>query len=252
MDLLVGSTGFVGGHLLRRRYFDIAVHRPDVDEIRGTDVGLLVCAGLPAEKWKANLEPAKDWQNACALASALSAVTAQQAVLISTVDVYNPPIRVNEFSPTNLDPEAAYGSHRAWFEHFFRSRFPDALIIRLPGLYAPDVRKNLIHDLLNAKEDQFRKVSGRAQFQLFDVRELWDLIETALSMNLQSLNVAVEPVTAGEVAELIGVTLSSEGSAPLYDMRSIHAPSISGAKDYLYSRDAVLTGLELLREQMQR
>ena len=60
---LIGSTGFVGQTLQRSITFDALYHRPNIDSIRGQRFGTLICAGLPAEKWRANREPAPDLAN---------------------------------------------------------------------------------------------------------------------------------------------------------------------------------------------
>ena len=81
MNLLIGSTGFVGSHLRNQYSFEYQVHRPNVSSIRNGDFNLVVCAGLPAEKWRVEKEPESDWQNLKELAGVISTITAKQAVL---------------------------------------------------------------------------------------------------------------------------------------------------------------------------
>ena len=245
--VLIGVTGFVGGHIAARHHFDVAVHRSNVSQLEGSSTDLLVCSGLPAEKWRANQEPRADWENMASLAQVLTRVRAERAVLISTVDVYQPAVDVTEDDPAQFNGAGAYGAHRAWFEAFFRSRFPHALVMRLPALFAPDVRKNLVHDLLNGRADQWSAVSPASTLQFFDVTHTWDVAQRAFSEGIDLLNITSVPVTAQQVATLFDVTLSAEGPPVHYDMRSNHASAFGGENGYLYDQQAVLAGIATLR-----
>lgn len=233
----------MGGHLARSREFGQRVHRPDLFSIQGIETDLLVCAGLPAEKWKANADPSGDWTNMAELAQVLATVRADRAVLISTVDVYQPPTSVDERTPATFSGKQAYGSHRAWFEAFFRSQFEDGLVVRLPGLFAVDVRKNLVHDLLHGKSDQWAGVNPESTFQFFDVTRTWGLIEEAWRAGIQLLNVTSEPVKAQQVADLFAVELTGTNTPSSYDMRSIHAQDFGGNDGYLFTARSVLAGI---------
>jgi len=246
--ILIGSTGFVGGHLASNYSFDEQVHRSDVSKIAGSVTDLLVCAGLPAEKWRANREPAADWANMSHLAQILTTVDAKRAVLVSTIDVYQPPVGVDESSPANFDGTGAYGANRAWFEAFFRAQFNDSLTLRLPALFAHDVRKNLVHDLLHGRSDQWAAVSPASTFQFFDVTQTWNVIEEAWAQGIKLLNVSSEPVAAQEVADIFDVTLQARTAASTYDMRSRYATKFGGSDGYLYTRASTLDGIAALRE----
>ena len=252
MGALVGSTGFVGGHLARTHAFEHQVHRSDVMSIVGLNTDLLVCAGLPAEKWRANQDPAADWANMAGLAQVLASVRAERAVLISTIDVYQPAAGVNETFPPQFDGAEAYGAHRAWFETFFQAQYPEALVLRLPALFAPDVRKNLIHDLLHGKAEQWARLNPTSTFQFFDASQTWDMIERAWGKGISLLNVTSEPVTAQDLADLFGVRLTARNAPVAYDMRSIHAETLGGHDGYLFSGASVLDGIATLREVSQR
>lgn len=209
---------------------------------------LLVCAGLPAEKWRANMDPMADWANMSQLAQILGSVRAERSILISTVDVFQPAIGVDETSTPDLAGEGAYGSHRAWFEFFFRAQFRNALILRLPGLFAADVRKNLVHDLLHSKKDQLSNVNPQSTYQFFDVTKTWELITCASDLGLMLLNVSSEPVSAQEVADLFDERLTGSSPEVHYDMRSTHSAALGGAHGYLFERSSVLGGIAALRD----
>lgn len=247
VDALVGSTGFVGGHLQRAHRFDLSVHRSDVGELTGRHVDLLVCAGLPAAKWLANKDPQADWSNMAALAKVLATVRPARAVLISTIDVYQPAVDVDESDPPDFDAPGAYGAHRAWFETFFQARFPGSTVLRLPGLFGPDLRKNLIYDLLHGRRDQWQAMNPESRFQFFDATRTWDVVEQAWRHGLSLVNVTSEPVSAQQISALFAVELRGTSPAVSYDMRSLHAERFGGSDGYIFSARQVLRQIDDLR-----
>ena len=146
--MLVGSTGFVGGNLAASHAFDKACHSTDIDGAFGARPELLVYAGLPAAKYLANTDPAGDlavverafWQ--------IGQIAPRRLVLISTVDVYAAPHGVDEETPADMDNPAAYGRNRAQLEDLVQRAYPEALIVRLPGLFGKGLKKNFLYDML--------------------------------------------------------------------------------------------------------
>lgn len=60
----------------------------------------------------------------------------------------------------------AYGYNRYQLEQWTRENYPDALIIRLPGLYGINIKKNFIYDYINIipfmlSEEKFIEFSGK-------------------------------------------------------------------------------------------
>ncbi len=142
---LVGCTGFVGGNLLRSHKFDAAYHSSDISESFGADNGLVVYSGMPSEKFLANSNPKADLAQAENALQNIRRMRPQRLVLISTVDVYKRPYEVYEDSPAEED-NAAYGKNRYELEKWVRKEYPDALILRLPGLFGAGLKKNFIFD----------------------------------------------------------------------------------------------------------
>lgn len=240
---LIGHTGFVGGNLMRQTTFDGCYNSRSIDEIAGHSFDLLVCAGAPAEKWRANREPEVDRQNIARLVRALASVTAARTILISTVDVYPDPVAVDESSPIDAERCHAYGRHRLELEQFFRERF-DALVVRLPGLFGRGLKKNVIYDFLH--DNQISQIHADAQFQFYPLDLLWRDIETASGAGLQLLNVATEPMTVANVAmDVLGIEFDNRppGTPARYDVRSRHAALFGGRGGYLYERQTVSRAL---------
>lgn len=249
MSALIGSTGFVGGHLRKSFEFTHRYNHSNISDIQGLTTDLLICAGLPAEKWKANNDPVFDWLNMANLAQLISTVKADRAILISTIDVYQPAINVTENDRPDLNGPEAYGRNRAWFEIFFRLHFPHATIIRLPGLFGANLKKNLIFDLLNGRKSQFMNVHKDSQFQFFDISLIWDVISKGVDNNLSVLNVATEPIFAREIAGLFEEELYETEKKVSYDMKSLHSTIFKGNLDYLMSKNEIITRILSLKQK---
>ncbi|MGZ7033406.1 MAG: pyridine nucleotide transhydrogenase, partial [Thermoanaerobaculia bacterium] len=174
---LIGYTGFVGGNLLRQRPFDACFNSTNIDQIAGRSFDLVVCAGVRAEKWKANADPERDLDNIECLTRAVLQANIGKLVLISTVDVFINPADVDEDSPTPMTGLHPYGRNRRRLEQIVSSRF-DAYILRLPGLYGRGLKKNAIYDLLH--DNEVHNIDSRAVFQFYDIDRLWRDVEIAM------------------------------------------------------------------------
>jgi len=240
---LIGHTGFVGGNLLRQTQFDDLYNSSNIESIAGRHYGTIVCSGAPAEKWKANQAPEQDRESLGRLKRALGGATAGKVILISTVDVYPSPQGVDESTPIDLEAAQPYGRHRLELERFVADHF-EALIVRLPGLFGPGLKKNIIFDFLH--DNLVDKVHSDAVFQFYDLQHLWRDITTARAHDLPLVNFATEPTSVADVAQVaFGRHFENRptATAPRYDVRSQHAALFGGHGGYLHDRDSVLDGM---------
>lgn len=145
---LIGYTGFVGGNLALQYEFSDKYNSKNINEIVGQSYDFCVCAGVKAQKWVANQNPEQDWNDIQSLINLLQQATISRFVLISTVDVYPHPVDVNEDSIIDLAELPAYGLNRLKLEEWVKTHYTDYLIIRLPGLFGQNIKKNFIHDIL--------------------------------------------------------------------------------------------------------
>lgn len=246
MDGLIGHTGFVGGNLRAQRSFDREFHSADIHEIRGLEFSLLAVAAAPGTKWIANREPEKDRASILRLREHLAAVRADRVLLVSTIDVYADPCGVDERSAVDLSRLAPYGRHRRELELFVAERFRTT-VLRLPGVFGPGLRKNLIHDLLRGCFDW---VPARGEMQFYDLAHLWRDAERALDASIDTLNVATEPVPVDEIVEVVTGRprpdpgpADPDAPAPRYDMRTVHAALRGRDGPYLYSHRETIEDL---------
>ncbi len=149
MKAIVGYTGFVGSNLTEAGDFDAKYNSSNIEDAYGTSPDLLVYSGLRAEKYLANHDPGKDLLMIKEAENNILKIAPRKLVLISTIDVFKTPSGVDETSKIDDSGLSAYGYHRYLLECRVREKFPDALIIRLPGLFGKNIKKNFIYDFIN-------------------------------------------------------------------------------------------------------
>lgn len=146
-DLLVGSTGFVGGNLAAKHRFAALAHSADIAAQFDTKPALCVYAGVPAAMFLANADPDADLAVMCAARENLRRIAPKQLVLISSIAVYDDSRGKDETAAICPDALPAYGKNRLQLEAWVREDFPGALIVRLPALYGIGLKKNFLYDL---------------------------------------------------------------------------------------------------------
>ena len=250
---LIGYTGFVGSNLLSQMSFDDCYNTKNIDTINGKHYELVVCAGVPAAKWIANRDPIKDRENIERLSGHLASVKAGKFILISTVDVYPIPVDVDEDSPIDIGTCEPYGKHRLQLEHFLADQF-DTFIVRLPGLFGPGQKKNVIYDFLH--DNNVDQINPKGVFQFYSLEHLAHDINIGRQNGLKLLNITSEPTSVAEVARIcLDHELTNEINKPAarYDYRSRYAHLFGGHHGYLYNKEQVLSDLRkfVARERKQ-
>jgi hypothetical protein len=242
---LIGNTGLVGGNLLKQTRFDRLFNSKNISEVRGNEFEYVICAGASGVKWKANREPEKDLENIKSLTDNLQSIKANKFILISTVDVYQSPLNVNEKSPILLEGLIPYGRHRRYLEEFVQNKFANHLIIRLPALFGHGLKKNFIFDLIHNHCLEWTHKDSK--FQFYNLENLYNDIQLAEDHQLKLLNITSEPLSAQLVAkECLGIDFQNEtkGEPAKYNVKSMHFPVFGGENGYLYLKEAVLKDLK--------
>ena len=166
MVALVGYTGFVGSNIYAGGQIDKAFNSKNIEEAFGLEPDLLIYSGLRAEKYLANNAPEKDMELIEQAKENIRRIAPKRLVLISTVDVWKTPVDVNEDDAIDCEGLHAYGLNRYRLECWVRENYPDALIIRLPGLFGINIKKNFIYDYIHVipfmlKETKFQELAAR-------------------------------------------------------------------------------------------
>lgn len=235
-NALIGYSGFVGGTLLKQASFEALYRSSNISEIEHRSFDTVVCAGAPAQKWLANKDPEGDRQKIDGLIAHLDNIECKTFILISTVDVFKSPLGVDENTPVDETDLHAYGLNRRRLERFVEQRFPEHLVVRLPGLVGPGLRKNIIYDCLN--DNNLAAIDSRGVFQFYPMVNLWSDIGTALDAGLRLVHLTAEPVSVADVFQK-GFGRSFDNvlaNAPArYDMRTRHAALFGASGLYQYS-----------------
>lgn len=236
MHALIGFSGFVGGTLLKQAPFDSLYRSTNINSIKGRSFDTVVCAGAPAQKWIANRDPEADRKKIEGLIAYLKTVQCKTFILISTVDVFSDSMGADEETPVEESGLHAYGLHRRLLEKFVESHFPNYLIVRLPGLVGPGLRKNVIFDFLN--DNNLHLIESRGVFQFYPMVSLWYDIQIALNAGLKLVHLTAEPISVSDVSkEGFGKTFERalSNTPAKYDMRTLHAKLFGASGHYQYS-----------------
>ena len=240
--MLIGYTGFVGTTLAQQAPFDGRFNRTNIREIDGSVTKLLVCSAAPAQKWLANQNPEDDLLNIKLLIKSLAGIEAENAILISTVDVFSHPIGVTEDDEPKFDPANAYGANRRLLEVEFQDRFPNSLVARLPGLVGSGLRKNALFDLKNHNE--IHKLNGGSIFQFYPMSNLWDDLSMSVKSGLSLVHLTAEPISIGEIAsKAFGIEVQNHDSSVRYDFQSKHASLWRAEARYQYDSQESLDAI---------
>ncbi|KAF8056729.1 hypothetical protein HT031_006227 [Scenedesmus sp. PABB004] len=249
---LFGHTGCVGSSLRAAGLeFEHTFNSQNVDDARGRAFDLVVFAALPAAKWLANKEPARDLATVQSLQDVLRSVECERFVLISTIDVYHPTDdrRDEDGAPgggaaADGDALHAYGRHRALFERFVRDRYGDkAIVVRLPALFGLHLKKNYVFDLLHA--NNVAAINTNTSFQWYDTSALARNLQRVLALGLREVNLFPEPVATPRLVGLVADAgllpdgpVGHAGPAAAYDLCTKHARALGSSSAGAYSQSA--------------
>ena len=256
-NALIGFSGFVGSTLIKQHHFDNLYRSTNIQEIRENSFDTVVCAGAPAQKWIANNNPEQDKQSIESLISHLSSIKCNCFILISTVDVFKNSTGAVESTFVDTKGLHPYGLHRYQLEEFVKNHFPNHLIVRLPGLVGPGLRKNVIYDFLN--DNNLDAIDSRGVFQFYPMVNLWSDIQVAIDNNCSLIHLTSEPISVSEVAKQgfnIDFNNQLTNEPAKYDFRTEHGNlyCINNGL-YQYSKKEVLLAIrsyaqsEPLKEQ---
>ena len=149
MDILVGYTGFVGSNLYVQHSFNAVYNSKNIKEAYGSHPAQCVYAGVRAEKFLANKAPDQDLELIKTAIENIKKINPHRIILISTIDVFINPNGADEATAVVTDGLHPYGYNRYYLEQWVRENIQKHHIIRLPGLFGKNIKKNFIYDLIN-------------------------------------------------------------------------------------------------------
>ena len=159
MTSLVGYTGFVGSNIYKSAGDRIKglYNSKNIADAYDTMPDLLIYAGVRAEKYLANSDPDADMGKIRQAEENIRRISPKRLVLISTIDVYKEPNGADENTGIDTDDLHAYGYNRYKLEEWVRNNYENALIIRLPGLFGVNIKKNFIYDFIHVIPSKLKK-----------------------------------------------------------------------------------------------
>lgn len=236
---LIGYTGFIGSNLDKQFNFSHKYNTKNINEINNQEFDELVFAGLPGMKWWANSNPKIDKNIIEEMMRTLENVHAKKVIYISTIDVYENPIDVDEDTPVSFNHQP-YGANRSLFEKFMLSRYKDCTSIRLPITFGSNFKKNYLFDLINRRNLKSLNLKNNVQF--YDINDLSLDVEAALTKSIKVYNLATEPVALSEIVNLFFPHLLKECS---YEHNfSSNMKTKYNTSGYLYRKEEVLQKIE--------
>ena len=170
MDALIGSTGFVGGHLSAQHAFGAGSNSRTISETSGRAFDTVVCAAAPGSMMEANRFPDRDADRIGGLIDHLSRIEARRFVLVSTIAVFADFAAADE-NAEGFQETTAYGVNRRALERACAERFDQCLVVRLPALFGAGLKKNFLFDILNPMPSML----GEAPLQILRERLPADL-----------------------------------------------------------------------------
>jgi len=244
IDALIGYTGFVGSNILKQLpNIQAKFNSKNIEEIQGKSFDTIYCAGAPGVKWLANKEPEKDLEQINRLISCLQKAKANRLALISTIDVYPKPLNVDEDTAIPEDNHA-YGRHRLLLEQFVSKNF-DHVILRLPALFGPGLKKNIIFDFMN--DNNIEQIHQDGQFQFYNIENLSSDIKKSIEHNLKLINISTEPISVSDLVNEVfnnGFTNDKPVPGPRYDYGSKHASIWGNSGKYQYLKVDVISDIK--------
>ncbi len=247
---LIGSTGYVGSVLQKQRSFTELYNSKNIQEIYNKHFDLIICSAAPAQKWIANKNPEADFRNIASLIDGLKTLKCNNFILISTVDVFKEPINVSEKSDVLEDNLLPYGLNRRHLEKFVESHFPSHLIVRLPGLVGPGLKKNPIFDF--RYNNNIQAIDSRGVFQFYPMVNLWSDIKIAVNAKIKLIHFATEPLSISEIAkECFNIDHKNilQQEPAMYNFRSQYAELYEGKNNYLYSKKESILAIRNYAQQ---
>lgn len=168
MDIIVGYTGFVGSNIAAAHTFDYSFNSKNIEDSFGLNPDLCVYSGVRAEKFLANNDPDGDMDIINNAIENIKKINPKRLVLISTIDVYKNPNGADEDTTIDTDNLHPYGLNRYRLEQWVQENIENYHIVRLPGLFGRNIKKNFIFDLINIipsmlNEKKYNELSAKSE-----------------------------------------------------------------------------------------
>src|SRR5262249_44884130 len=120
----------------------------------------------------------------------------------------------------------------------------DHLIVRLPALFGPGLKKNTLYDLMN--DNCVNKINPEGIFQWYPVDRLSDDLARVSSARIHLVNLFTAPIVMRAVIDAFfsGAPVGpAVQPAPVYRLRTKHAEFFGGRDGFIMDTDQVIAAL---------
>lgn len=149
---VLGATGFVGTIVANSlnnnnlSIFRIGRQSPNPS----TPIDELWCCAAPGSMVHANSHPQEDAAAVEAVFDRMETLAPRRVVLVSTIAALANFGHGQDEDNAQPEKTTPYGANRAWLEERVQKAWgPNALVLRLPALFGPGLKKNALYDLLH-------------------------------------------------------------------------------------------------------
>lgn len=238
--VIVGGNGLVGSAFCRlfdeRALAYEVIQRENTNShgIEACDLLVLSCGN--ANKGMAMRDPMWDFdQSVARVVPYVHQIRARTTILISTVDVYADPSseeQTQEAGDLGLATSTSYGFHKWLLEENVKKYSENYLILRLPALVGPNLKKNPIFDFFEPEKPLF--VSPES---LLNVIHVDDVAQHALSLlasgaHRETFNVgATSSIKILDLAEIYGI--KNDYAETAYDNVQTYNINVAKAARYV-------------------
>jgi len=247
---IIGAKGMVGQNLVNLYFKNnniFSITRENIDKYRDIKFDLIFIAAADGRKYIANKDPYSDLISIMNLLKSLAFYNSEKIVLISTIDVYNINGNIGD-EKTKLDIISPnYGSNRLLLElslkHLFKEKL---LVIRLQGLIANNLKKNLLYDIKHGKA--LSNFSTNTTFQFYPLNRLKKDIDEILQTEIRLCNLSAEPISIKELYSEINTQLNISNRNDIltvnYNVKSIHNSLSSVNSGYWILKKAIMSEIK--------
>jgi hypothetical protein len=247
---IIGANGMVGQNLVNAYSGDcevIQITRDNICNYKENEFDLLFVTAADARKYLVNNEPYDDLISIMLLLNNLRFYKAKKVILISTVDVYNSVSNIGDEHTILFFEYPSYGSNRLLLEFSLKKIFPtNLLIVRLQGLIADNLKKNLLFDIKNGRTVSNYSLDSR--FQFYPLKRLRQDLNKVLTSDFSICNLSAEPVSVQEINSLVGLKFEISNSEEKlfidYNVKSKHPLLSESNIGYWINKTDVLFEIE--------
>lgn len=176
------GSGFIS-KILQAQLDDqfVVYDRSNIYKLHDTDHGSVIVCAPTGNRLKVNSDQSGDFSDCKTIVEQITKTKFDKLIYISTVDVFQ---------------NSHYGYNRKWLEDQL-SKDKKSMIIRLPTLVHPSIRKNILFDLSQKK--WLEKISLESRMQWYPLANLFDDIKKTIELGLSQNNLVSKPIPNKEI-----------------------------------------------------